>query len=58
MVENRTGASGLIAAEAVAKSAPDGYTLMMGSQTTLAVAPTLYRKSMLNPAEDFAGVLC
>jgi tripartite-type tricarboxylate transporter receptor subunit TctC len=56
VVENRTGASGLIAAEAVAKSAPDGYTLMMGSQTTLAVAPTLYRKSMLNPAEDFAGV--
>src|SRR5438477_366610 len=56
VVENRTGASGLIAAEAVAKSAPDGYTLMMGSQTTLAVAPTLYRKSALNPAEDFSGV--
>ena len=56
VVENRTGASGLIAAEAVAKSPPDGYTLMMGSQTTLAVAPTLYRKSALNPAEDFAGV--
>jgi tripartite-type tricarboxylate transporter receptor subunit TctC len=55
-VENRTGASGLIAAEAVAKSAPDGYTLMMGSQTTLAVAPALYRKSAINPAEDFAGV--
>jgi tripartite-type tricarboxylate transporter receptor subunit TctC len=56
VVENRTGASGLIAAEAVAKSAPDGYTLMMGSQTTLAVAPALYRKSAINPAEDFAGV--
>src|SRR6516225_5371116 len=50
VVENRTGASGLIAAEAVAKAAPDGYTLMMGSQTTLAVAPTLYRKSGLDPA--------
>ena len=33
VVENRTGASGLIATEDVAKSPPDGYTLMMGSQT-------------------------
>ena len=56
VVENRTGASGLIAAEAVAKAAPDGYTLMMGSQTTLAVAPTLYRKSGLDPAKEFAGI--
>jgi tripartite-type tricarboxylate transporter receptor subunit TctC len=38
VLENRTGASGLIAAEAVAKSPLDGYTIMMGSQTTLAVA--------------------
>jgi tripartite-type tricarboxylate transporter receptor subunit TctC len=56
VVENRTGASGLIGGEAVAKSAPDGYTIMMGSQTTFAVAPTLYRKSTLDPAKDFAGV--
>jgi tripartite-type tricarboxylate transporter receptor subunit TctC len=48
VVENRTGASGLIAAEAVAKSPPDGYTIMMGSQTTLAVAPTLYRSTGLD----------
>src|SRR6516164_9247119 len=41
LVENRPGASGLIAAEAAARSAPDGYTLMMGSQTTFAVAPAL-----------------
>jgi tripartite-type tricarboxylate transporter receptor subunit TctC len=41
VVENRTGASGMIAAQDVAKSDPDGYTLMMGSQTTLAVAPHL-----------------
>jgi tripartite-type tricarboxylate transporter receptor subunit TctC len=56
VVENRPGASGLIAADAVAKSPPDGYTLMMGSQTTFAVAPTLYRKSSLDPARDFAGI--
>src|SRR5207248_6264830 len=48
--------SGLIAAEAVAKAQPDGYTLMMGSQTTLAVAPKLYRKSSLDPDKDFAGI--
>jgi tripartite-type tricarboxylate transporter receptor subunit TctC len=57
VVENRTGASGLIAAEDVAKSPPDGYLLMMGSQTTLAVAPMLYRKTVtLDPAKEFAGV--
>jgi tripartite-type tricarboxylate transporter receptor subunit TctC len=56
LVENRPGASGMIAAEAVMKSAPDGYTLMMGSQTTLAVAPTLYRKFAIDPARDFVGV--
>jgi tripartite-type tricarboxylate transporter receptor subunit TctC len=56
VVENRPGASGLIAGEAVAKSAPDGYTLMMGSQTTFAVAPSLYRKTSVDPAKDFAGV--
>ena len=57
VVENRTGASGLIAAEDVAKSPPDGYLLMMGSQTTLAVAPMLYHKTAaLDPAKEFAGV--
>jgi len=56
LVENRAGASGLIAGDAVAKSAPDGYTLMMGSQTTLAVAPQLYRKYASDPAKDFSGV--
>jgi tripartite-type tricarboxylate transporter receptor subunit TctC len=56
LVENRPGASGMIAAEAVTKSAPDGYMLMMGSQTTLAVAPSLYRKFSIDPAKDFAGV--
>src|SRR5206468_9934082 len=56
VVENRPGASGMIAAEAVAKSGADGYTLMMGTQTTLAVAPTLYRKFSIDAARDFVGV--
>jgi tripartite-type tricarboxylate transporter receptor subunit TctC len=56
VVENRSGASGLIAADAVAKSPADEYTLMMGSQTTLAVAPRLYRKAALETRRDFAGI--
>src|SRR4030095_7868229 len=56
LVKNRSGASGMIAAHAVAKSPPDGYTLMMGTQTTLAVAPNLYRKFALDPAKEFSGV--
>jgi tripartite-type tricarboxylate transporter receptor subunit TctC len=57
VVENRTGASGLIAAEDVAKSPPDGYLLMMGSQTVFAVAPMLYHKTVtLDPVKEFAGV--
>src|SRR5262249_20475129 len=56
LVENRPGASGMIAAEVVAKSTTDGYTLMMGSQTTFAVAPNLHRKFSIDPTRDFAGV--
>jgi tripartite-type tricarboxylate transporter receptor subunit TctC len=57
LVENRTGASGLIAAEDVVKSPPDGYTLMMASQTVLAVAPRLYRKAAVDPLKDFVAVV-
>ncbi|HEX4411712.1 MAG TPA: tripartite tricarboxylate transporter substrate binding protein [Xanthobacteraceae bacterium] len=56
VVENRAGASGLVAAQDLAKSDPDGYTLMMGSQTTCAVAPALYRKVTVDPLKDFSGV--
>jgi tripartite-type tricarboxylate transporter receptor subunit TctC len=56
LIENRTGASGMIAAEDVAKSPPDGYTLMMASQTVLAVAPKLYRKVTIDPIKDFTPV--
>jgi tripartite-type tricarboxylate transporter receptor subunit TctC len=56
VVENHAGASGLVATQDLAKSDPDGYTLMMGSQTTCAVAPALYRKVSIDPAKDFSGV--
>src|SRR5258708_11663725 len=56
VVENRPGASGMIAAETLAKSAADGSTLLMGSQTTLAVAPALYRKFSIDAARDFVAV--
>ena len=56
VVENRAGASGLIASEAVAKAAADGYTIMVGSQTTLAVAPALYKKFQLDTAKELTGL--
>ena len=56
VVENRAGASGLIASEAVAKADADGYTIMVGSQTTLAVAPALYKKFQLDTAKELTGL--
>jgi tripartite-type tricarboxylate transporter receptor subunit TctC len=56
VVENRTGASGLIASEQVAKSPADGYTIMVGSQTTLAVAPALYRKFQFDATKEMTGL--
>lgn len=55
IVENRTGASGIIGTEFVAKSTPDGYTLLVGSQTTQAVVPAMYKTSY-DTARDFIGV--
>lgn len=55
VVENRAGASGSIAAAAVAKSAPDGYTLMMLATPTL-LAPHLYKKAGYDILKDLAPV--
>lgn len=54
VVENRAGASGAIGVEAVAKSAPDGYTLLIATQTTHAANPALYAKLPYDAARDFA----
>jgi tripartite-type tricarboxylate transporter receptor subunit TctC len=56
VVENRPGASGLIASEQVAKAPADGYTIMVGSQTTLAVAPALYKKFQFDATKELTGM--
>src|SRR5450631_4184348 len=56
IVDNRTGASGIIGVEFVAKSTPDGYTLLVGSQTTQAVVPAMYGKLNYDTTRDFTGV--
>jgi tripartite-type tricarboxylate transporter receptor subunit TctC len=55
-VENRTGASGMIAAEAVARAAPDGYTLLINDATIMAINPVLFRQVAFDPAQDFTSI--
>ena len=54
VVENRAGESGALGVEHVAKSAPDGYTLLIATQTTHAANPALYAKLPYDAAKDFA----
>jgi len=56
IIENRPGAGTQIGAEAVAHTAPDGYTLLSTSLTTYALNPNLYKKLPYDPARDFAPV--
>ncbi|MEJ8837333.1 Bug family tripartite tricarboxylate transporter substrate binding protein [Ramlibacter sp. AN1133] len=56
VVDNRGGAGGSIAAEAVARAAPDGQTLFFGTTGTMAINPSLYAKLRYDPLKDFAPV--
>src|SRR5262245_5503472 len=56
VVENKPGAQGSIAATEVARAAPDGYTLMVGTNTPLAANPSLFKKLNYDPVKDFAPI--
>lgn len=55
-VENRPGASSIIGTDVAAKAAPDGYTLLVGTTTSMSVLPHLYSKLPFNAEKDFAPV--
>lgn len=56
VVDNRTGANGIIGMEAIARAAPDGYTIGMGNVATLAINPHLYQKLPYDPLKDYIAV--
>ena len=56
IVENRGGAGGTLGANAVAKAAPDGYTLLYGGNTSLSAAPALFKNVPYDPIKDFTPI--
>lgn len=56
IVDNRAGAGGNVGADIVAKSAPDGYTLLMGTVGTHGINKSLYQKMPFDPQKDFAPI--
>ncbi len=56
VVENRIGSGGRIGTEAAARAAPDGYTMLMGSQATNSINPELYRDATFDPSRDLVPV--
>jgi len=56
VVENRSGAGGLIGSDLVAKAAPDGYTLLMGVVSSHAIAPSAYKSMPYDPIADFSTI--
>jgi tripartite-type tricarboxylate transporter receptor subunit TctC len=57
VVENRTGAGGTIGTDSVAKSAPDGYTLLFAADASITIAPHLYSKLPYDPVRDLAAIV-
>ena len=57
IIENRTGASGMIGAEVVAKAPADGYTLLVGNVATLAMNAAIYTKMPYDPVKDFTPIM-
>jgi tripartite-type tricarboxylate transporter receptor subunit TctC len=56
IVDNRGGAGGTIGTRAVARAAPDGYTLLLGHTGTLSINPSLYARLDIDPRKDFAPI--
>ena len=56
VVDNRPGAGGTVGTKAVARSDPDGYTLLLGYTGTLAIGPSLYKNPGYDPRKDFAPI--
>jgi tripartite-type tricarboxylate transporter receptor subunit TctC len=56
IVENRAGAAGTIGSAQVAKSAPDGYTLLLGSSGTITAGPAVFKSLPYDPVKDFVAV--
>jgi tripartite-type tricarboxylate transporter receptor subunit TctC len=56
LVDNRTGASGVIGIDFVAKAAPDGYTILLGAAGPIAIVPALKAKLPFDPLRDFAAI--
>ena len=56
VVSNKPGAGGTIGTELAARAEPDGYTLMIGSVSTISINPSLYKKSAINPLRDLTPV--
>ena len=57
IIDNRAGASGMVGADHVAKSAPDGYTLLLGNIASLAINVGIYPKMAYDPARDFTPIM-
>ena len=56
VVENKAGAGGIVGAQYVAKAKPDGYTMLLGSNSTNAINPSIYKTLSYDPSKDFQAI--